>query len=89
MEKISKGTVIRTVVFVLAIINGALSLMGKSPLPIDEVMIEEIITYGFLVVSGLVTWWKDNDFSARARTNKATIKSIEEGKLIVTESNEV
>lgn len=76
MEKISKGTIIRTVVLLLALVNHALTIAGHSPLPFDDVMIEQIAAFIFDAVASLVAWWKDQDFTKKARTMKAIAKSI-------------
>lgn len=66
MNKISKGTIIRTACLVLAIINNALAIVGKSPLPIDDVMLTEVISFGFTVVTSVVAWWKNNSVTREA-----------------------
>lgn len=76
MEKISKGTIIRTAVLFLALANHALTIVGYSPLPIDDVLIEQIVALGFDTVASVIAWWKDNDFSKRARTAKAIARSM-------------
>lgn len=76
MEKITKGTIVRTVVLFLALGNHALTIAGHSPLPFDDVMIEQIIAFGFDTVASIVAWWKDNDFTKRSRTMKAIARSI-------------
>ena len=64
--KISKGTIIRTSVLVLAIVNNGLALFGKSPLPIDNEMITEVISFVFTTGAALVAWWKNNSFTDAA-----------------------
>ena len=63
---ISKGTIIRTVCLVLAIVNNALALWGKSPLPIDNEMATEVISFIFTVAASLAAWWKNNSFTQAA-----------------------
>lgn len=64
--KVSKGTIIRTAVFLLATINSGLVLFGKSPLPIDDVMIEQVVSFIFNAAAGFVVWWKNNSFTSAA-----------------------
>lgn len=64
--KISKGTIIRTACLLLAIINNMLAICGKSPLPIDNETLTEVISFGFTTVASLVAWWKNNSFTTRA-----------------------
>ena len=60
--KASKGAVIRTAVLVLALINTGLQLFSKSPLPIDNEMVEKIVSFVFMLAASLVAWWKNNSF---------------------------
>lgn len=66
MNNISKGTIIRTACLVLAIINNALAIAGKSPLPIDDAMVTEVISFVFTVVTSVAAWWKNNSFTPEA-----------------------
>ena len=62
----SKATVIRTTVLVLAIVNNALAIAGKSPLPIDSETLTEVISFGFTTVASFVNWWYNNSFTQKA-----------------------
>lgn len=64
--KISKGTIIRTVLLVLAIINNVLALFNKAPLPITDEQIELIVSTVFTVVMAVINWWKNNSFTGAA-----------------------
>lgn len=66
MKEVKKGTIIRTAVLLLGIVNGALALFGKSPLPIDDVMIEQVVSFIWLAGGAGVAWWKNNSFTAEA-----------------------
>lgn len=72
--KISKGTLIRTVILVLAIANNALALWGKSPLPIDDAMVEEVVSFLFTTAAALVAWWKNNSFTQAALIGDAAME---------------
>lgn len=80
MEKVSKGTIIRTACLVLAIVNNALALAGKSPLPIDDAMLTEVISFVFTVVTSVVAWWKNNDFTTEAIEAGKFLKELREKK---------
>lgn len=64
--KISKGTIIRTAILVIAIINNALALAGKSPLPIDNEMVTEAVSFGATAITAMIAWWKNNSFTSNA-----------------------
>ncbi len=72
-NKISGGTIARTVVLILALVNQMLSINGFSPLPIDDAQIEAAFSTGLTVLTSLLAWWKNNSF---------TQKAIEADKLI-------
>ena len=65
-EKISTGTIVRTVVFALALVNQLLVMLGYSPLPMDEETINLAITSIWTVAAAVVTWWKNNSFTQAA-----------------------
>lgn len=80
MKKVSKGTIIRTACLVLAIVNNALAIAGKSPLPIDDAMLTEVISFGFTAVTSFVAWWKNNDFTSEAMEGTALMKRLKAEK---------
>ncbi|WP_339215550.1 phage holin [Ornithinibacillus sp. FSL M8-0202] len=55
-----KGTVIRTVLLFVALINQLLVIFGKSPLPLDSETLELLISSLFTTVTALNTWFKNN-----------------------------
>ena len=64
--KISKGTIIRTVILALALLNQVLAVFGISPLNIADDDISTVISTAFTIVSAIVAWWKNNSFSDAA-----------------------
>ena len=64
--KISKGTIIRTALLALAIVNNVLALFGKAPLPITNEQLELIISTVITVVMAVINWWKNNSFTKPA-----------------------
>ncbi len=65
-NKISAGTIARTAVLALALINQLLSALGKPVLPIESGTLEQLISTGFTTVSALVNWWFNNSFTREA-----------------------
>ena len=64
--KISKDTIVRTIVAAIALLNSVLIMFGKTPLDLDENII-------YVVVSGIATiattfwvWWKNNSITQNA-----------------------
>ena len=65
-NKISAGTIARTIILLLALINQCLSMAGVSPLPIEDEQVETIITTAWTVIAALIAWWKNNSFTLAA-----------------------
>lgn len=66
MKNVKKQTIIRTVILILALINNALALAGKSPLPFDDETITTVVSFLFTTGSALWAWWKNNSFTEPA-----------------------
>lgn len=73
---ISAGTVARTFVLVLALVNQILSACGKSPLPIESETLEQLVTAGFTTVAALIAWWKNNSFTTNALKADALLAQL-------------
>ncbi len=63
---ISKDTIIRTVVLLVALTNQVLTTLGKNPLPFSDDLIYELITLLATVVASITAWWKNNSFTKTA-----------------------
>ena len=80
--KVSKETIVRTVVLFVALLNIVLNACGKNPLPFSD---DEIYTAASTVVAvaaSLAAWWKNNSFT------KAALKADETLALERTETAE-
>ena len=80
MKNISKGTIIRTACLILTLANAGLAIFGKSPLPIDDAMIEQVVSFVFMAASAIAAWWKNNSFSPNAIQADRFLKSLKEGE---------
>lgn len=76
--KISAGTLTRTLLLVLALVNQVLTCCGRSPLPFEEEMVTEVISLLFTVVTSLVAWWKNNSFTDKAIRADALLTQLRE-----------
>lgn len=65
--KITVGTIVRTVILAVALVNQILVASGHSVIPIQDEEWEALITTGATVVTALIAWWKNNSFTAAAR----------------------
>ena len=66
MNTVKKDTIIRTIVLIVALINQALTLSGKNPLPFENEEVTEFFSYIFTVGASLWAWWKNNSFTKNA-----------------------
>lgn len=75
-NKISAGTIARTIILLLALINQCLSMAGVSPLPIEDEQVETIITTAWTVIAAVWAWWKNNSFTPAALAGDALKNEI-------------
>ncbi|MDT4255071.1 phage holin [Staphylococcus haemolyticus] len=73
--KTDVGSIVRTIVFILAWVNQFLATKHISPIPVDEVTISSIITGAV----SLWTWWKNNNFSHAAQKGQKEINKSKAG----------
>lgn len=66
MNRISAGTMARTVILALALINQILTAAGKPIINISDDTVNTLISTGFTVVSAVWAWWKNNSFTRAA-----------------------
>lgn len=69
------GSIVRTIVFILAWVNQFLATKNISPIPVDEVTISSIITGAV----SLLTWWKNNNFSHAAQKGQQKLHEVKAG----------
>lgn len=70
--KTDVGSIVRTIVFILAWVNQFLATKHISPIPVDEVTISSIITGAV----SLWTWWKNNNFSQAAQKGQQKLHEV-------------
>ena len=75
-NKISAGTIARTAVLALALINQILSSTGHAVLPIESEQVEQLISTGFTVAASLVSWWNNNSFTQAALEGDKTYERV-------------
>ena len=63
---VTPGTIARTLILALALINQILTASGHSVIAVSDDDINTLITTGFTVVSALLAWWKNNSFTQPA-----------------------
>ncbi|MDI6562340.1 phage holin [Bacillus altitudinis] len=81
MKNFDKGTVIRTVLLLIAFINQTLVMFGQTALPISE---EQVQTAGeslyvagstiFTMVTAIIAWFKNNYVTEKGKKQKEILK---------------
>lgn len=65
-QTVTPGTIARTLILALALINQILTASGHSIIAVSDDDINTLITTGFTVGSALLAWWKNNSFTLPA-----------------------
>ncbi|MCY8021996.1 phage holin [Bacillus licheniformis] len=81
MTTFDKGTVVRTVLLFIALVNQTLIVFGKPVLPISEDQINTLADALYLagstiftIVTTLVAWYKNNYVTSKGKLQKETLK---------------
>lgn len=73
---ITAGTLSRSIILALALINQILSATGHPVLPIEDAQIETLVTTGWTVAAALIAWWKNNSFTSAAKAGDEVMKQV-------------
>ena len=76
---ITAGTIARTIILALALINQVLSVTGHPVLPIEDAQVEPLVTTGWTVIAAMIAWWKNNSFTSAAKAGDEVMRQ-EKGK---------
>lgn len=63
---ISAGTIARTIILILALVNQVLTATGHSVINVSDESINTLISTGFTIVTAIIAWWKNNSFTQSA-----------------------
>lgn len=63
IKNVSSGTITRTIILLLALVNQILAYFGISPLQIADEDIGTVVTILFTVGASVAAWWKNNSFT--------------------------
>lgn len=80
MKKVSAGTIARTAVLVIALVNQILTMCGINPLPFSDDQIYTGVTAVFTVAAAIAAWWKNNSFSEAAIAADSVMQEIKAEK---------
>lgn len=65
-EKVEKGTIVRTVALIFALVNQILTVSGHNALPFSEGEIGQAMSMALTAAASLWAWWKNNSFTQAA-----------------------
>ena len=65
--EITAGTIARTIILFLALVNQLLSASGHAVIPIEDATVETLVSTAITIITALVAWWKNNSFTEPAR----------------------
>lgn len=66
LKDVTAGTVARTVILALALINQLLSVTGHAVLPIEDAQIESLVSTVWTIIAAMAAWWKNNSVTDAA-----------------------
>ena len=62
----SAATWARTICLIVALLNSLLAAFNKSPLPIDNEQLQQLVSTLITVVVASLNWWTTNSFTKEA-----------------------
>ncbi|AMA51971.1 MULTISPECIES: phage holin [Bacillus] len=81
MKTYDKGTVIRTVLLLVALINQTMMMLGKSPLDIQEEQVNQLAdalysagSVIFTIGTTLAAWFKNNYVTEKGKKQRDLLK---------------
>ena len=78
MNKERRNARVRLAVQLLVVINMALTLSGKNPIPVDETALGDWLSIGLTGVMSIWTWWKDAPMTENALKAKTYHRALKE-----------
>lgn len=89
MGKVSKMTIIRTVILVLGLVNMALTIFGKNPLPFSDQQVADFISLIWAIVASLWAWWKNNSFTEEAIQADEYLDLLRQGEKVTMDKDAI
>ena len=75
-KKIESGTIIRTVLLALALVNQLLTASGHSVIGVSDDDVTQLISAAFTIVTALIAWWENNSFTQDAIEADEYLKAV-------------
>lgn len=78
-KKVNAGTVARTIILALALINQILMVSGHPVLPIEDEQVNTLVSTGWTVAASMLAWWKNQSFTPAAIEADKVLKELKKG----------
>lgn len=82
LKNVNAGTVARTLILLLALVNQCLTVAGFSVLPISDEQIESLVSTVWTAAAALWAWWKNNSITPAAIEADKIKADLTEGREI-------
>ena len=79
LKSVDKGTIIRSAVLVLAIINQVIAVLGATSFA--SAMWYQIVSIIATIAAALISAWENNDWTYFAKLGTKVLDALEDGKL--------
>lgn len=80
--KITKGTIVRTILVAVLVVNIILEKTGNSPIKIDEGSVASLVDTVIQIAIIAVAWWKNNSVSPNAIKADKFLKELNEEETV-------
>lgn len=81
-SKITAGTIARTIILALALINQVLLMNGIQMIPISDEEINTLVSTIWTIVASIISWWENNSFSKHAIEADKYMKTLQSSNSI-------
>lgn len=78
--KVDAGTIARTIVLGLGLLNMILAQLGFVPLDIADSQIYQAVSDIVVIGGAVFAWWKNNPFTKNAKIAQETLKELKAGE---------
>ena len=78
--KASSGTISRTIILALALINQLLMALGYNVINISDDTINTLVGTIFTIVTAIIAFWKNNSFTKEALKADELLKELKSSK---------
>ena len=76
--KISKWTIVRTILTALVVVNLILKSFGISVINVDEGSVATFVELAIEILAIVCSWWYNNSFTEKAKKADEFFKSLKE-----------